>query len=257
MQEGFSYETRYHFEYVLQSQFEKNGWVKPSRLQHRQLPVPARLSSARISPGCSQAPNTAIASSPRTPLRGSIIKGEEHTLTAPAAPAPGGEGEAGACPNEQFRTGPSAQLPDCRGYEQVTPVDKEGAQEVFHYGPNFQGSGALVGEDGEHVLIGAPETKLGSGVGAGQSPYFFTRTSSGWSMVAAARQPETGVDLLAPWMLFTPDLTQFSFATYWKTSAAALSRSKTDDEVKISTQGSPCFNILRRFPAQRRPGDSR
>jgi hypothetical protein len=33
----------------------------------------------------------------------------------------------GACPNEAFRTGFGAQLPDCRAYEQASPPDKNGS----------------------------------------------------------------------------------------------------------------------------------
>jgi hypothetical protein len=33
---------------------------------------------------------------------------------------------ADTCPNAQFRSGPSERLPDCRAYEQVSPVEKDG-----------------------------------------------------------------------------------------------------------------------------------
>jgi DNA-binding beta-propeller fold protein YncE len=42
------------------------------------------------------------------------------TFTTLALPGAGEEG----CPNQAFRAGPSAALPDCRAYEMVTPLDK-------------------------------------------------------------------------------------------------------------------------------------
>jgi hypothetical protein len=46
----------------------------------------------------------------------------EHTFTTFALPNP----PSNSCPNEAFRSGPSANLPDCRAYEMVSPVDKNG-----------------------------------------------------------------------------------------------------------------------------------
>ncbi len=37
---------------------------------------------------------------------------------------------AQACPNEEFRNGPSAKLPDCRAYEMVSPPEKEGFEPI-------------------------------------------------------------------------------------------------------------------------------
>lgn len=37
---------------------------------------------------------------------------------------------AEACPNAQYRSGPSERLPDCRAYEQVSPDEKDGLDAV-------------------------------------------------------------------------------------------------------------------------------
>ena len=46
------------------------------------------------------------------------LEGEFHTFAVAGPPAP--------CANDAFRGGPGARLPDCRAYEMVSPVDKNG-----------------------------------------------------------------------------------------------------------------------------------
>ena len=59
-----------------------------------------------------------------------IVEGPDQTLTT------GARAEPQSCPNVEFRTGLSANLPDCRAYELVTPADTRGAQ------PYAAGSGS-------------------------------------------------------------------------------------------------------------------
>ncbi len=54
-----------------------------------------------------------------------------------------------ACPNEAFRQGPSANLPDCRAYEMATPVDMEGEEPAAEWseaesGPEAAANGSAV-----------------------------------------------------------------------------------------------------------------
>jgi DNA-binding beta-propeller fold protein YncE len=53
---------------------------------------------------------------------GGPVYGEEATFATPSLPPP----SKPDCPNQALRTGPSAFLPDCRAYEMVSPVDKNG-----------------------------------------------------------------------------------------------------------------------------------
>jgi hypothetical protein len=89
-------------------------------------------------------------------------------------------GAAGACPNEDLRYGYGAHLPDCRAYEMVTPVDKEG-QEIatLAFGPMYPVAAA----DGEASSYQSAGTFDEANPTAGPVLYNFLarRGAGGWS----------------------------------------------------------------------------
>jgi hypothetical protein len=240
---GIAYDTHYHFEYVTQEQFQQpggeGGFAKATSTPEVDLGS-GHTQIVGEDPPSLQAGKTyeyrvvATSTAPGNP----IVHGDEHTLTVPAPPASGGEAPAAPCPNEALRSGLSAHLPDCRAYEQITPADKEGALEIFKYSTAING-GALYSEDGEHVMVAAIATRWGAGPDAGQGPYFFSRTPSGWSMTAGAPQPEAGIDRYIP-QIFGSDLTQFGFEAFWLTSFVSRS---PDVEFNAGPPGGPYAKI--------------
>jgi hypothetical protein len=77
---------------------------------------------------------------------------------------------AEACPNETLRAeNNSLKLPDCRAYEQVSPVNKEGVRAM----------GGTVTSDGNHAIFLSDGAFAGAPRG-GANPYLGTRTSTGW-----------------------------------------------------------------------------
>ncbi len=90
---------------------------------------------------------------------------------------------AESCPNAEFRSGQSSRLPDCRAYEMVTPVYKEGypvfVSQLGEGGSQVFGEsiGAFGGTEDDHVEIG------GVGETADGAPYLLIRGGSGWSPV--------------------------------------------------------------------------
>ena len=242
-QGGNGYDTYYHFEYVSQKQFDESGWPGAARTPEEEL----GSGNSTVYVGADLPPLTpgetyrfrvvATNTSPGNP----VVDGEEQALTVPVAPGATG-GEAGACPNEELRTGLSARLPDCRAYEQVTPVDKRGTAEIFNYGAN-NGQAALLGEDGNDLEYEGDTVKWGSGPGSGQSPYFFSRGESGWSMTAAAAQPVAGVSIYHA-QLFAPDLGVFAFEA--QTDTSLLGRS-LNIEFETGPPGGP-YSLVASVP---------
>jgi phosphodiesterase/alkaline phosphatase D-like protein len=247
---GHGFDTHYHFQYVAQDLFQTSGFA-------------AALSTAEVDPGTAEDVGAdlptleagatydyrivATSTAPGDP----VVDGEARTLTAPSVSGSeeaGGELPPSACPNQILRAGLSGHLPDCRAYEQLTPIDKEGALEAFTYLPNAALAGAVVGEDGEHLVLEASHTNWGSG----QGPYLFSRGSGGWAMTSGAPQPETGIDEFRPF-LFSPDLTSIGLEASWSTSENG--GQSPDIEYKAGPTGGPYTTVAAAPRADVHPGN--
>jgi hypothetical protein len=85
------------------------------------------------------------------------------------------------CPNDVFRTGPAAQLLDCRGYEMVSPVDKEGSSvevvlDILGYAAELNQGAA----DGQSITYSAYRAFADPESAPYSSQYMSRRTSAGW-----------------------------------------------------------------------------
>jgi hypothetical protein len=92
-----------------------------------------------------------------------------------------GVAHAAACPNEASRAGASAGLPECRAYEQVTPVSKSGARLTFSFSED---GGERVGAASIGVLAGAT-----SNPDCPTTAFDLARGSGGWSISAIDDAP--------------------------------------------------------------------
>jgi hypothetical protein len=113
---------------------------------------------------------------------GGAIVGEDHTFTT---------GTAATCPNEAFRTGFSANLPDCRAYELVMPSSKNGAQPDMNQGGNgpgelllkhtLQNNRAAADSEGDSNRLAFWAEDVLPGSQSAGFDYVATRGAGGWS----------------------------------------------------------------------------
>lgn len=221
--------TRYAFEYATQDQFERSGFGEAGKGPEIEVVATPKIGEF--------AKNTGDLSRVVAEALPSLQPGEtyhyrlvatneigtsvaaERVLTTPA-PAPR-EGVAG-CPNEAARSA-SVNLPDCRAYEQVTPIEKHGAMDIFNYGvtgilPTF------IAEDGERVMLRAPGVQWGSSPDASLSEYFFSRAPGGWPMGSVTPQPEAGIESYRA-SVFGANLNQLGVEVGWETTNVTQSSS--------------------------------
>jgi hypothetical protein len=118
------------------------------------------------------------------------------------------------CPNQGFRTGASALLPDCRAYEMVSPVDKENGDilapiDIVGFETRLNQSSL----DGEKMTYSSYRAFGGAKGAPYISQYIASRGSEGWS-TEALEEPRGPSFYGAPsateneFKAFSPDLCQ-------------------------------------------------
>ncbi|HWA55397.1 MAG TPA: hypothetical protein VG816_14600 [Solirubrobacterales bacterium] len=116
-------DTSYVFEYVTQADFEASGFAGATSVPLGGESIGAGTANVEVSA-------TAEGLEPKGAYRFRVsATSADGTSTSSALPFAtfGPAPVFGPCPNDRFRTGPSAKLPDCRAYEQATPTDKYGS----------------------------------------------------------------------------------------------------------------------------------
>ena len=107
-------------------------------------------------------------------------------------------GPATSCPNQTFRDGPSLVLPDCRAYEMVSPIDKNGSD--ISWSNNFGSAPSALNQssvDGDKFTYSSLKA-FGDAVSAPySSQYIASRAVDGWSTHAISPPSKGGQAFLA------------------------------------------------------------
>jgi hypothetical protein len=189
--------TAYHVEYVSQAQFKYSGYAGAST-------APAGI--AGVGDGeVPQAVEVALTGlQPATIYRlrfvavnvsGTVIGPELIFGSFAVEP-----NFAGSCPtNEGFRTGFGADLPDCRAYEQASPVDKHGAN-IQHSADAGQAS-----PSGDAITFGDANGLPTTGGTSRPTSYLARRGGSGWFINGLRPRIEPTLGYSAEMLGLSPD----------------------------------------------------
>jgi phosphodiesterase/alkaline phosphatase D-like protein len=153
-------------------------------------------------------------------------EGEDHVFHTYSPSAPESD-----CPNQQYRSGSSANLPDCRAYEMVSPVDKEGGEirVLGDFTTLLPGVLSQSSTDGEKLAYGSYRAFAGAESAPYTSQYIATREDSegvepGWRSVPISPPettlPTSTVSFVAQFRAFSPDLCEGWLALFGEPTLA-------------------------------------
>jgi hypothetical protein len=171
--------TTYRFEYGADTSYGQTAPPAPAAIGSGSSPVPLAERIGGLQPATTYHFRVVAISSDGADV------GSDATFTTFGSSPPGGPD---SCPNAALRTGPSAALPDCRAYEQVSPVDKHGSAITGRY--NFNQASA----DGQRAVFGSYGDLPSSGGHGSQAPaYVAGRGPSGWSYDSTTPNSDPGL----------------------------------------------------------------
>jgi hypothetical protein len=203
--EGFA--STYSFQYTTQANFEAEGFENAQSTpaievgkdgERSEHPVVANLTG--LIPGTAYRWRVVAAN-----LSGSTEGTPRAFATYLAA------GPPPTCPNEAFRVGPSAKLPDCRAYEMVSPVDKGGGDIVSAKSTTGDPGGYMqASPDGNSIAYTALFASFAGQETSGKfNQYLAARGSGGWAS-QGIHPPVTGHNCCTSIMGFNREFLGFS-----------------------------------------------
>ena len=233
-------ETSYQFEFLSEDAYQANG----ESFSGPEEPLKTPAFPEAIGNGDGGVPVSAEVPdlTPGTPYRFRVVA---------ANPAGESEGEAFAfttylppnvfghhCANDAFRTGPGANLPDCRAYEQASPIDKNGGDVTD------TGSVARSSVSGDRVSFVSTSPLPGGESGAEfYPPSLASRGAGGWSTQGLLPPQKEGQ--FANVNSWTPDFSEvYAWARRMATPhvTTLLVRSSANGSVRTMVPHSPGFH---------------